>query len=311
MRRKIAVLAGGTGSIKLVRGLSKLRNVDLSVISNVGDNIWLHGLYICPDIDTALYGLSSTLDKTRGWGVKDDTYNCLTVAKRLGLDSWFSLGDKDLALHIVRTEMLRRGLTLAKVTDLLRIQLDIKSKVIPSTNNHVPTIIGTPHGKMHLQEYWVKNLARPKVTSISFDSIENARATPQALRAIKNADLIYIAPGNPVTSIGPILALSEISDALKRKRRSVIAVSPIIGNAAFSGPAVKYMQVFDIEPSASGIAKYYSDIAASIIISRSDESLIDRIKSYSVEPILADITMSNDKQESALAKQILKMQESK
>lgn len=311
MRRKIAVLAGGTGSIKLVRGLSELSTVDLSVISNVGDNIWLHGLYICPDIDTALYGLSSVLDKTRGWGVKDDTFNCLIMAKRLGVESWFSLGDKDLGVHIVRTEMLRRGLTLSKVTDFLRVQLAIKAKIIPSTNNHVPTTIGTTLGKMHLQEYWVKHKARPRITSISFDSVEKAKATPQALDAIKNADKIIIAPGNPVTSIGPILGLSEIHLALKRRRRSVVAVSPVIGNTAFSGPALKYMQIFDIEPSAAGIARYYSDVVSSILISKSDGDQIKRIKSYSVEPIPADITMTDDDQEIALARQVLKTQESK
>jgi LPPG:FO 2-phospho-L-lactate transferase len=301
----ITLIAGGTGSVKLARGLSKATE-DLVIVSNIADNIWLHGLYVCPDIDTVVYGLSSLLDKTRGWGVINESFVFMEQMKRLGQDYWFRIGDKDLALHVVRTHFLNEGKSLSWVTEWMRKKLSISTVILPASDDHFETRIETPVGEMHIQEYWVKNHAELDILNITYHGIEKAVPSPQALRAIRNSDMIVIAPGNPISSIGPITSIPSIRKELESKKKKVFAVSPIIGNQAFSGPATKYLLAMGIESSPAGIASHYSNIASNLVISESDKDYENRIQNYGVNVYKTNIIMENEQDEIRLSNYILK-----
>ena len=301
----ITVIAGGTGSVKLVRGLSKVTE-DLMVVSNIADNIWLHGLYICPDIDTVTYGLSGLLDKSRGWGVMDDSFVFLEQMRRLGQDYWFRIGDKDLALHIVRTRFLNEGKSLSGVTEWMRKKFSISTVILPVSDCHFETRIETPVGEMHIQEYWIKNHANLDISNIRYHGIEKADPTSKALDAIRNSDMIVIAPGNPISSIGPIISMPLIRKELELRKKRVIAVSPLIGDQALSGPTSKYLVAMGIDSSPVGIASYYSGIASNLIISESDKEYENRIQNHGVNVYRTNIIMENELDEIKLSKYILK-----
>jgi LPPG:FO 2-phospho-L-lactate transferase len=300
----ITLLAGGTGSVKIARGLAKTAD-DLVVIPNISDNIWLHGLYICPDIDTITYGLAGILDKGRGWGVKDDTFVFMEQMEKLGHDHWFRIGDKDLALHLVRTNFLKEGKSLSWVTEWLRKKFSISTTIMPASDDHIETRIETPSGDMHIQEYWVKNRAELDISNIMYRGIESAKVNPKAVEFIKNSELIIIAPGNPISSIGPIISLPAIRKELELKKDYVIAVSPLVGNKAVSGPASKYMQVLGIESSPFGIASYYRKIASNLIISEFDNEYENKIRRLGIHIYKTNIVMEQLQDEIILANYIL------
>lgn len=278
---------------------------DLTVISNIADNIWFHGLYICPDIDTITYGLAYILDKKRGWGVMDDSFMFMEQMKKLGQDYWFKIGDKDLALHIVRTNFLNKGKSLSWITEWIRKKFAISSRIIPASDDHVETRIETSQGEMHIQEFWVKNHAELDITYIRYKGIETATANSRAVESIKNSELVIIAPGNPISSIGPIISLPIIRKELESKKDSVIAVSPIVGNSPLSGPASKYMQVMGMESSAFGIASYYKDIASNLVISRMDDEYQYKINKLGINVYKTNIVMQNLQDEITLSNYIL------
>ncbi len=300
----ITVLAGGTGSAKLVRGLASLTD-ELVVISNVGDNFWLHGLYICPDIDTILYALSGNLDVARGWGVRDESFHFLEYVKKYGAPAWFSIGDKDLAMHVTRTQMIRQGKTLSEITDYVRQKLAVKVIIIPATDDPVSTLVSTNKGRMHLQEFWVREKARPKVDDIQFEGAAEAIPNASVMEAIRKADTIIIAPGNPVSSIGPTLAINGLREELARKRKRVIAVSPIIGKKAFSGPALKYMKAAGIPASPVGVAKYFKECIGNFVVDKSDHDLADEIRKLGIEVFETDIMMKDKRGEIRLARYVV------
>lgn len=305
----ITILAGGTGSIKLVRGLSSLTK-DFSVVCNVGDNIWLHGLYICPDIDTIVYGLANILDVERGWGVRHDSFEFLRSIELLGGESWFRIGDKDLATHIVRTNMLKDGKSLSDVTQLICGRFGVNTKVIPVTDNHMETGIVTENGEMHLQEFWVKHNAGMEIKGIVYSGANKARPTLQALDAIKSSSMVIIAPANPVSSIAPMLAIKGIRDILTKVKSKCVAISPIIGNRPVSGPAAKYMQALGIEVSPYGVAKFYSDIISRFVIHLSDQQYSSRIEDLGIKVYSTNIIMKDRNDESRLASYLLGLQRS-
>ncbi|HVX03342.1 MAG TPA: 2-phospho-L-lactate transferase [Nitrososphaera sp.] len=332
----IAIIAGGTGSVKLVRGLALLEKEGksmqevggMSVIANVGDNMWLYGLYVCPDVDTMVYGLAGMLDEERGWGIRGDTFTFLDQMKRSGVDTWFGLGDRDLATHILRTHMMmmttekaagrkeekRKKKSLTQVTAYFAEKFGTgTAKVLPATDNDVETMITTcDAGEMHLQEFWVKNAGRPEVQGIRYRGIGKARATRQALDAIKNADRIIIAPGNPVSSIGPSLALVDLKAALAKRRSDVIAVSPVIGNAALSGPAVKYMNAVGVSSSAAGVAEFYQQVAGTLVIDNRDQDTAGKITAkFGIDVYETNITMQGRQDEVRLGRYLLQLQQSR
>jgi LPPG:FO 2-phospho-L-lactate transferase len=303
----ITVLAGGTGSVKLVRGLASLQK-DLIVICNVGDNFWYQSLYICPDIDTIVYGLAGILDMERGWGIKDDKFNFLEQLSILGEDTWFRIGDKDLAVHVLRTKMIREGKLLHEVTEYIAKMLGVKQKVIPATNQQLETWINTKkEGWVHFQHFWVKRGGKDEVLDVKYLGIESAEPAPHIIESVKDSELIVIAPGNPVTSIGPILAVKRIRNELRKVREKVIAVSPIIGTSPISGPAGKLMNALGIEVSPYGLAKIYNDILGKLVIHRSDERFIEKIGNLGIGIATANIIMRNLREERELASLLLSL----
>ena len=278
---------------------------DLTVISNIADNIWFHGLYVCPDIDTITYGLADILDKKRGWGVMDDSFMFTEQMKKLGQDYWFKIGDKDLALHIVRTNFLNKGKSLSWITEWIQKKFSISSTIIPASDDHVETRIETSLGEMHIQEFWVKNHAKLDISNIRYKGIETATANSRAVESIKNSEIVIIAPGNPISSIGPIISLPIIRKELESKKDSVIAVSPIVGNSPLSGPASKYMQVMGIESSPFGIASYYKDIASNLVISQMDDGYKNKINKLGIDVYKTNIVMQNLQDEITLSNYIL------
>jgi len=301
----ITVLAGGTGSVKLIRGLAS-QTRDLTVISNIGDNIWLHGLYICPDIDTLIYGLADLLDKVKGWGIKNDSFGFLRQMEMLGEQTWFRLGDRDLATHLLRTNLLKNGKSLSEITEWLRNKYAISTKIIPATDSAIETKIITDKGEMHIQEFWIKHKGEPKVIDIIYDGANRSRINPEAIHALKRSKIIIIAPANPITSIGPMLAIKGVKKDLITERKKIVAISPLIGDRAISGPAVKYMQALKLQNSPLGVAEYYSDFISTFVISRSDSDLSLKIQGLGIKVYETDILMKDGLDENRLASYLIK-----
>ena len=286
----ITVLAGGTGSVKIIRGFASRQEEELTVVSNVGDNIWLHGLYVCPDIDTVLYGLAGILS-SRGWGIEADSFSFLDQMEKLQQEVWFKLGDRDIATHLLRTAMIRQGRKLSEITDWIRNKYSVSTKIYPATDSELETIIITDRRPMHIQEFWVKYHGDPQVTDIRYNGAENATANPELTNSLDNSDLIVIAPGNPVSSINPILMVKEIREQLKKSRQKVVGVSPLIGERAISGPASKFMKAMKLTDSAFGVANFYSDIVGNFVIDPRDLNISSKIESLDMNVYHTDIIM--------------------
>jgi len=301
----ITILAGGSGSVKMVRGFASQRT-DINVVTNVGDNYWLYGMYICPDIDTITYGLADLLDHDKGWGIKKDTFGFLRQMEIFGEETWFRIGDRDTATHLTRTNMLKNGKSLSDITKWFAEKFSIEIKLIPVTDNSIETRIITKKGEMHLQEFWVKHRGMDEVTGIEYLGADKARPNPDAVNAIHDSSLIVIAPGNPLTSIGPMLAIKGIRKELAKKKNKVVAISPIIGNSANRGPTGKYMEAAGIEVSALGVAKMYADVCSNIIIDTKDRMLTNKIESLNINVHDTKIRMTTKQSEDALAASILK-----
>jgi len=301
----ITILAGGTGSVKLVRGITSQTN-DVTVISNVGDNYWLYGLYICPDIDTILYGLADLLDYERGWGVKKDTFGFLRQMEILGEESWFRVGDRDAATHLIRTNMLKNGKNLSDITQWMCEKLAIETRVLPITDNTLETRITSNGEDLHLQEFWVKHRGKGQIEGIQYIGADKARPLPSAVNAIQDSELVIIAPGNPLTSIGPMINIKGIRKELSKNKRKVVAICPIIGDKAISGPAGDYMKAAGIEVSAFGVAQMYADVCSKIVIDTKDKAQAKKIESLDLKVFDTKIKMQNKQSEETLAAFILK-----
>ena len=301
----ITILAGGSGSVKLVRGFASHRT-DINVITNVGDNYWLYGMYICPDIDTITYGLADLLDHDKGWGIKKDTFGFLRQMEIFGEETWFRIGDRDTATHLTRTNMLKNGKSLSDITKWMCEKFAIEIKLIPVTDNAIETRIITNKGEMHLQEFWVKHRGLDSVEGIEYKGADKARPNPDAVNAIHDSSLVIIAPGNPLTSIGPILAIKGIRKELAKKKNKVVAISPIIGNSSISGPAGKYMEAAGMEVSALGVAKMYAHVCSNLVIDTKDRMQTKEIEALNINVHHTKIRMTNKQSEDVLAASILK-----
>src|SRR5947209_17934172 len=234
----ITVLTGGTGGAKFVDGLQQvIAPEELTLIVNTGDDLLWWGLYVSPDIDSITYVLSGMLSKERGWGVKGDTFFCLQHMGQLGQPIWFHTGDRDMAVHILRSKLLAEGKTLSEVTAEICDKLGVKARILPMSNSRVETRVGTPNGELSFEEYFVQRWYQDPVNSVRFAGASDAEPAPGVIDAITSADAVLIAPSNPVTSIGPILAVPGIREALQRARGKIAAISPIVGNAPVAGPA--------------------------------------------------------------------------
>ena len=271
----IVVFTGGTGGTKLVQGLQQVvAPQELTVIVNTGDDIEWWGLHVSPDIDSVLYGLADLLSKDRGWGVEDDSFRCLDRMKQLGQAGWFSLGDLDLATHLTRTAMLRSGKTLSEATADLATKLGIRARVLPMSDQKVSTMLDTVKGTLTFQEYFVRERHQVEVQAVRFEGAERAHAAPGVIESIQAADMVVFAPSNPVTSIGPILAVPGIRDALRNTSAQVAAVSPIVGGAAISGPAGHLMEMKGWPSTIAGVAAAYQDFLDTLVVDNADEAAI-------------------------------------
>ena len=296
------VLAGGTGAAKFLLGLIEvIPEEEIHVIVNVGDDADIWGLHISPDIDTVLYALSGRLDTERGWGIRDETFRCLRHMSLYGMPAWFRIGDADMATHLTRTEFLRR-MTLTEATDRLAKALDISAKVLPATNDRLRTRIKTPAGMLDFQEFFVRERCRPDVKSVTYAGAEEATAPDAVLHSIAEAQLVIIAPSNPITSIGPILAVRGIRDALRCTRAEVVAVSPIIGQDAVSGPAGKLMEACGFDVSQSGVARCYHDFLDNLIVHTTDVEVAPTIRLDTIGVQVTDILMPTRADAQRLAK---------
>lgn len=302
----IVALTGGTGGAKLVEGLAALLDPrDLTIVCNTGDDCIFHGLYICPDIDTIIYTLAGLADNEKGWGIKGDTFAALEQLRRLGSEAWFNLGDKDLATHITRTRLLHEGLKLSAVTERIRRALGVEAAILPMSDDRIETRVQTPRQEISFQEFFVKQRWLPEVLAIRFAGIEKSRAAPGLLDAIKIADAIIVCPSNPVTSIGPILAVPGVCAALEQTEASVVGVSPIIGSMAIAGPAHKLMAVCGWEASPLGVAKCYARFLDAILIARQDQSFVREIENLGIRVACVDIRMSALADKQRLASEVL------
>jgi LPPG:FO 2-phospho-L-lactate transferase len=269
----IAVFTGGTGGTKLVQGLQQIvAPEELTVIVNTGDDLEWWGLHISPDVDSVLYGLAGLLSKDRGWGVDDDSFRCLERMQQLGQPSWFSLGDLDLATHLTRTAMLRAGKTLAEATAELAAKFGIGARVLPMSDDRVSTMLDTAKGTLTFQEYFVRERHQVEVGAVRFEGAETAHPAPGVIESIEAAEAIVFAPSNPVTSIGPILAVPGVREALRRTTAPIAAVSPIVGGAAVSGPAGALMTMMGWPSTIAGVAKAYEDFLDVLVVDRADEA---------------------------------------
>ncbi len=305
---KAVFFSGGTGTPKLLLGVREiLSDRELAIITNPGDDLEWNGLLVCPDLDTVLYLFSDKLDLTKFWGLKDETFNALATLKSLDAEMpWFNIGDKDLGLHVWRTYQLRNGNTLTEVTIKLLEAWNIKSVIVPPTNGTLRTkIILDNNEKIGFQEFWVKNKGLLEIKDVIFEA-KDAIISTEAKRILEMDCPIIIGPSNPVSSIGPILAVDPIRKILQSKRESVFAVSPFIGQQAFSGPAAKMMKAKGFEPSSAGLAAMYSDIIGTLVIHTKDSSQIPEIKKEGVSVISTDTYLSTQKQRVKLATLILK-----
>ncbi len=300
------VLAGGTGAAKFLRGLVRaVSEEQVHVIVNVGDDVDIWGLHVSPDIDSVAYALSGRLDTERGWGLRDETFRCLEAMKAYGLPAWFRLGDLDLATHLARTHLLRSGLSLSDTVERMAQAAGIKARILPATYDPVQTKIETPGGVLGFQEFFVRERWQPEVRSVTYSGATEARASSAALKSIRDAQLVVIAPSNPITSIGPMLALHEIRDALRCTRSEVVAVSPLIGNAAVSGPAAKLMEACGYDVSPSGVVRCYHDFLNEIVIDTTDSALASTILNETIGVKVTDILMPDDDSARRLAQFVL------
>lgn len=302
----IAALAGGTGAAKFLRGLA--RGADparLTVIGNTGDDLVCWGLHVSPDLDTITYALAGLLDPVKGWGVRDDTFHCLQAIARLGRESWFQLGDRDLATHLYRTALLQEGRSLAEATEALRQALGVLNPILPMSNDPVRTLLRTPDGWLAFQEFFVREKAKVEVLEVRYAGAEAARPAPGVIEALHGAEAVIVCPSNPITSIGPILAVSGIVEALRATRARTLAVTPIIGGAAVSGPAGKLMAVQGLPVSAVGVATLYRDWLDLLIVDHRDAELIPEIEAMGVRAVVAETLMTDADREVALARSAL------
>lgn len=302
----IVALAGGIGASKLLLGLNRVMDPrDLTVVVNTGDDIVMHGLSISPDLDIVTYTLAGLVNPDTGWGLRDETFRALEQLAVYGRPQWFHLGDRDLATHIHRTAMLRAGVPLSEVADSIREALGVQARILPMTNQPVPTMIETSEGRLHFQEYLVQRRAEPIVRAISFDGIELARPAPGVLEALEGARSIVICPSNPLISIGPILAVPGVREAMRKRRTQVVAVCPIVGGKSLKGPSDQMLAQLGHNVSAPGVARMYQDICGTIVIDPIDSAQRSAIESLGVEVVIHPTVMRNLEDKELLARRIM------
>ena len=307
-KRKIAALAGGVGASKLLFGLYEaMEPAALSIIVNTGDDIELHGLKISPDLDIVTYSLAGIVDPAKGWGIRGETFHALKRLAGYGRANWFNLGDRDLATHIHRTALLAEGKTLSQAAESIRIALGVKARILPMSNDPVPTVIESNEGPMHFQKYLVKRRAEPTVKNIRFAGAGSARPAPGVLEAISEAGRIIICPSNPLISIGPILAIPLVREQLRARKRDVLAVCPLVGGKSLKGPSDKMLAQQGHEATALGVAKLYADFTGTFVIDPVDRTQAAAISALGMKVAIVPTVMKTRSQKRNLARALLEL----
>ena len=302
----IVLLSGGVGGAKMAEGLYHREcGGNLSVIGNVADDQMFHGLWVSPDIDTLTYTLADVIDSDKGWGLKNETNHTLDALTRLGCDTWMYLGDQDFATHIYRTQQRNNGVRPSEIASAIATKLGVTANIILPTDQVIQNRIRTAQGWQDFQQYFVKNGCSDDILEIALEGITQARATDEALRAIAQADLIIIAPSNPIVSIAPILAVSGIKPALRQARAPVIAVSPLIGGKTVRGPADHMMSVAGFSADVLGVAQCYQGVIDAIVIDQQDEQFVPQLEQEKLQVMVADTLMVGRDSKIALAQSIV------
>jgi LPPG:FO 2-phospho-L-lactate transferase len=303
---KVVALAGGTGAAKLVRGLRGLEpGPELTVVVNTGDDAEVWGLHVSPDLDTICYALAGALDEARGWGLRGESFQTLDAMARFGEPTWFNLGDRDLATHLYRTRLLRQGTALSAVTRSIARALGVEEAVLPMSDEPVRTRLRAAGGWLDFQEYFVREKAQVAVHAVAYAGAGLARPAPGVLAAIAEADVVLICPSNPVTSIGPILAVPGIVEGLTGTAAAVVAVSPIVGGDAVSGPAGRLMASLGLPVSAAGVAGMYATWLDALVFDAGDGDQAAAIAALGVKPMPAPTMMRTREDEQSLARQVI------
>lgn len=301
----LVALAGGVGGAKLADGLERVAGETVTVVVNTGDDFQLHGLNIAPDLDTVMYALAGIANQETGWGIAGDTFNNLEMITQYGGEDWFRIGDRDLATHLLRTQLLRNGYTLTQATQSLAAALRVRATILPMCNEPVATVLNTNAGELAFQEYFVHRRWQPVLKSYRFHGIDRAQVTPEITNAIQNAHAIVFCPSNPFVSIEPILNVKGMRDLLRRSRAPKIAVSPIVGGAALKGPAAKMFQELGMEASAFQVAKLLRGVADRFVLDRVDEAQARSIKDLGMRVWVTDTIMRNPVDRERLAREIV------
>ena len=303
---KVCALAGGVGGAKLAAGLRDVLSPgDLSVVVNTADDFDLWGLHVCPDLDTVMYTLASISNPETGWGIAGESFETLKMLERYGEDTWFKLGDRDLATHLLRTERLRLGETLTGVTAGLSLALGVESAVLPMSDDPVSTVLETPDGRLEFQEYFVRRRQEDEVLGVELRGVEEAAPTEAVLAAISGADAIVICPSNPVVSVGPILALPGVREALARSAAPRVAVSPIVGGRALKGPADRMLASLGHEVAATGVAAMYAGLVDGMVVDKIDEGEREGIEAIGMRVLATGSVMREAADRARLASETL------
>jgi LPPG:FO 2-phospho-L-lactate transferase len=303
---KVTVLAGGVGAARFLEGVVQVvAPEDVTVISNTGDDEDFFGLRVSPDIDIVIYTLAGAVDAEKGWGLTGETFHTLEALRRFGYDTWFNLGDSDLATHTHRTRLLRGGATLSEATRSIAAAFGLRLTLLPVSDDRIRTIVETDAGALAFQEYFVKRRTEDVVRGVRFEGIDAARPAPGVLEAILGADVVAVAPSNPVVSIGPLLAVAGVREALRAARGRVVAVSPIIGGRTVKGPADRMMASLGMTPTAAGVAEAYSDFLDVLVIDEEDRHLKPAVEAAGVRAVVAQTIMRGPAEKRALAEVVL------
>ena len=308
----ITVFAGGVGAARFLRGLIDVVDAaTVTIIGNTGDDEEFLGLHVSPDLDTVAYTLAGIVDPEGGWGIAGDTYTTLEQAQRFGEETWFRLGDKDIATHLHRTRLLHDGRTLSEATASIARGLGLRSRLLPMSDDAVRTLVTTDTGELSFQEYFVRRGFRDDVRSVRFAGAEEARPAPGVVEAIAEAEGVIIAPSNPIVSIGPMLAVAGIRQALIDTKAPVAAISPIVGGRALKGPAARMLAALGHEASAVGVAALYADFLDVLVLDRDDAGLANEVEARGVRPAVTDTIMRDPERRRALAAATLEALESR
>ncbi len=311
MFRSITCLAGGVGAARFLDGLAQIYPPDrITVIVNTGDDLEYLGEYISPDLDIVTYTLAGIVDDEKGWGIKGDTYHCMEQLERYSAETWFRIGDKDLATHLLRTAFLQQGFSLAEVTDKVRTSLGVRVRILPMSSDRVATKVKTSAGLLEFQEYFVKRKFADKVETVTYEGADQAIPVEGVLSALKKSDLIILCPSNPILSIFPILAIPGIRDALGQATGKIVGVSPIVGGKALKGPLDRVMNDLGLEVSAYGVAQLYQGMLDGFVIDEVDQSLSSKISSLGMKVVATRTIMNTLEAKVHLAEETVKLAES-